>query len=317
MIDFEQLDYLNNGNELQQKAYRLLTAHRIFEKLAAFQPVLTGTIPINIAIAVSDLDVICQWTTPQDFRQALISHFNEKKDFELREATVNGQQTIMANFKIEDLALEIFGQALPVQQQHAYRHMLIEHQILTDKGEHFRQQIVALKNQGYKTEPAFAQLLRLEGNPYEALLAYKIFRQATSADIKSMQIVRNSVNENRLSDPNLVSDADCEEFINHRGRGWVCEIDQQIVGFAIADLQAQNIWALFVLPQFEQQGIGQRLHQLMLDWYFAQGHLHVWLSTAPGTRAEAFYQKAGWKATGMQGKEIRFEMNLTDWKKRN
>ncbi|MEE1945949.1 GNAT family N-acetyltransferase [Pedobacter sp. KR3-3] len=146
-----------------------------------------------------------------------------------------------------------------------------------------------------------------------------IFREATTTttDIKPIQMVRNSVKENRLSDPSLVSDADCEEFINRKGKGWVCEINQQIVGFAIADLQAQNIWALFVHPQFENHGIGKQLHQLMLDWYFAQGPIHVWLSTAPGTRAETFYQKAGWKATGMQGKEIRFEMSLTDWKKRN
>ena len=38
------------------------------------------------------------------------------------------------------------------------------------------------------------------------------------------------------SDPNLVTDEDCEEFITLRGKGWACEIDNQIVGFAIADL---------------------------------------------------------------------------------
>jgi hypothetical protein len=44
----------------------------------------------------------------------------------------------------------------------------------------------------------------------------------------------------------LVPDSDVEEYINHRGRGWVCEIDGQVVGFAIADLVDNNIWALFI-----------------------------------------------------------------------
>lgn len=170
MIDFEKLDYLKNGNELQQKAWRLLTQYEVFEKLEAFKPVLTGTIPIDIAIANSDLDIICCWTKDADFKQALTACFANEKDFELREATITGQKTIIANFKIDGFELEVFGQRIPTQQQNAYRHMLIEHQILIAKGEAFRQQVIMLKNQGYKTEPAFAKLLGLEGDPYEALL---------------------------------------------------------------------------------------------------------------------------------------------------
>lgn len=92
-------------------------------------------------------------------------------------------------------------------------------------------------------------------------------REAKIEDIKQIQIVRNSVTENTLSNPDLVTDQDCEEFITVRGKGWVCEIDKQIVGFAIADLKANNIWALFLDPNYEKKGIGQLLHKTMLDWY--------------------------------------------------
>lgn len=88
-----------------------------------------------------------------------------------------------------------------------------------------------------------------------------IIREAKIEDIKQIQIVRNSVTENTLSDPNLVTDADCIEFISVRGKGWVCEIENQIVGFAIADLKDKNIWALFIDPKFERKGIGQVLHK--------------------------------------------------------
>lgn len=143
-----------------------------------------------------------------------------------------------------------------------------------------------------------------------------IIREATIDDITQIQIVRNAVKENTLSNPNLVTNEDCEAFITVRGKGWVCEIDNQIVGFAIADLKENNIWALFLDPKFEGKGIGQVLHNTMLDWYFNQTKATVWLGTAFNTRAEKFYRKAGWREVGTNGtKEIKFEMTYTAWTK--
>jgi len=144
-----------------------------------------------------------------------------------------------------------------------------------------------------------------------------IFRVVTSADIPGIQIVRNAVKENPLPDPSYVTDADCEEFMTTRGKGWVCEINSEIVGFAIADLKENNIWALFIHPEHEGKGIGKQLHQLMLDWYFNQQKNSVWLGTAPNTRAENFYRKAGWRETGVRPNgEIRFEMTRDEWAKK-
>lgn len=44
---------------MQQKAYQVITDHAILEKLAQYNPILVGTIPINIDIEESDLDIIC------------------------------------------------------------------------------------------------------------------------------------------------------------------------------------------------------------------------------------------------------------------
>jgi len=143
-----------------------------------------------------------------------------------------------------------------------------------------------------------------------------IFREARITDIPEIQKVRNSVKENTLSDPALVTDKDVEDYITRRGKGWVCEMDNHIVGFAIADLQDNNIWALFIHPEYEGKGIGKRLHDEMLDWYFARTQSAVWLGTSPDTRAEQFYRNAGWKEVGIHRKgEIKFEMTAGEWKK--
>jgi GNAT superfamily N-acetyltransferase len=143
-------------------------------------------------------------------------------------------------------------------------------------------------------------------------------RAAEVKDIPQIQVVRNLVKENRLSDQALVPDRDVEDYITRRGRGWVCEINGQVVGFAIADLVDNNIWALFIHPDFEKLGIGKKLHDEMMNWYFSETDKTVWLGTSPKTRAELFYRKAGWKEIGMHGKgEIKFEMTKDEWRSLN
>lgn len=141
-----------------------------------------------------------------------------------------------------------------------------------------------------------------------------IFREALVSDIKQMQVVRLAVKENVLSNPALVTDADVEDYITRRGKGWVCCVDDVVVGFAIADLVDHNIWALFVDPPSEAKGIGSKLHDMMMDWYFEQTAEMVWLSTAPGSRAETFYRMKGWRENGTYGRgEVKFEMRKDEW----
>jgi len=141
-----------------------------------------------------------------------------------------------------------------------------------------------------------------------------IFREAKIIDITPMHVVRIAVKENILPNPDLITAAVYEEFLTRRGKAWVCEIDGAVVGFAIVDLLDNNVWALFVHPDFDGKGIGRRLHDTMLEWYFSQTDETIWLGTSPNTRAEKFYRKAGWKEkTVMPNGEIRFEMSDADW----
>jgi GNAT superfamily N-acetyltransferase len=145
-----------------------------------------------------------------------------------------------------------------------------------------------------------------------------MIRQAVVADIKEIQQIRHAVRENRLSDPWLVTDASVEDYITRRGRGWVFERDGRLAGFAIVDMQDHCVWALFVRPEYEQMGIGSQLLNQLTHWYFSQTQQDLWLSTSPGTRAYIFYQRQGWRETGIYGKgEAKFEMGFLDWNDHN
>lgn len=173
MIDFTAIDYLKEGNETQRRAYEVLTRYRIFEKLKSYSPVLAGTIPIGIDVEGSDLDIICQvdLTCEEDFLDELMFKKMVPQDVEVavESMVVNGEKSIVVNFMLDGFPVEIFGQDIPPVQQNAYRHMLAEYRILKEKGDGFKQEIIQLKRQGIKTEPAFGLLLGLE-DPYEDLL---------------------------------------------------------------------------------------------------------------------------------------------------
>ncbi len=171
-INFETLDYLKDGTEKQRRAHHVLTSHSVFENLEGFDPLLIGTIPLNIDIEKSDLDIICCWKNKNLFIETLIENFSHHREFFLAEKKIRNRETILASFRTDEFAIEIFGQTRPTQEQEGYLHMIIEYNILCRNDEGFRQKIINLKKEGLTTEQAFAQQLNLAGDPYLELLTF-------------------------------------------------------------------------------------------------------------------------------------------------
>jgi GNAT superfamily N-acetyltransferase len=71
----------------------------------------------------------------------------------------------------------------------------------------------------------------------------------------------------------------------------------------------RNTGALFVDPEHEGQGHGRRLHDAMVEWLWSQGARQLWLTTEAGTRAQRFYESAGWRFADKAGNgELRDEL---------
>lgn len=134
-----------------------------------------------------------------------------------------------------------------------------------------------------------------------------IVRQAVADDLAGIWQVRYAVTENTLT-PGRIDDAEVLEAIGSAGRGWVAEHRQQVVGFSIGIADTGNVWALFVHPDYHRQGVGQRLHDAMLDWFRALPLERLWLNTGSETQARAFYEQNGWINCGPADKnELRYE----------
>ena len=127
------------------------------------------------------------------------------------------------------------------------------------------------------------------------------YRLACPADLPAMSALRLAVLENRLRDPTRVTLKMYEDYLDALGRGWVCERDGVIAGFAFAERDAGSIWALFVDPAHEGAGIGKQLLALATSYLFEQGHAKIVLSTGPDTRADRFYTAQGWQRSYRDG----------------
>ena len=122
-------------------------------------------------------------------------------------------------------------------------------------------------------------------------------RLAGIADVRAMHRLRNSVRENRLSDPQRISEASYLPFVA-AGSSWIAETDTCILGFGIIDANKANVWALFVDAGAEGRGVGQALLSQIIKWSRAKGLGQLSLSTGIGKRAVQFYERAGWKKAG-------------------
>ncbi|MGG4453827.1 DUF4269 domain-containing protein [Brevibacillus porteri] len=171
MRNWHALSYLGRGTMRQKAAWEAIQQTHIMEVLSDYHPVLAGTIPLDIDVKQSDLDIICESHDLEQFEQAARTAFGCLPGFEVTHLDVKSIPTCVISFFTADFWFELFAQPVAVEKQNAYRHMDIEARLLDIGGLDAYQHIRALKQSGIKTEPAFARYFQIPGDdPYEALL---------------------------------------------------------------------------------------------------------------------------------------------------
>ena len=146
----------------------------ILEHLSKFNPVVAGTLPIAVDTAESDIDILCECMDLGAFNQIADHVFSGFADYARhdRAPTRHVGQAVVVRFTCEGLPFEIFATDCPTSEQFGFVHMLVEARILALLGDSFAQKLRDLKQAGVKTEPAFAQLLGLDGDPYITLAGF-------------------------------------------------------------------------------------------------------------------------------------------------
>ena len=146
-------------------------------------------------------------------------------------------------------------------------------------------------------------------------------RSATVDDVESLFDIRCSVTENHQSREELailgVTVASIKEMIESGDYiTTVAESDERPVGFTMAQISEGYIFACFVRPEFEGQGVGKALMDAAEEGLRKEDVKKAWLSTGPGQglRAIGFYRHLGWGDSGyLEDGQIRFTKYLQEY----
>lgn len=136
-------------------------------------------------------------------------------------------------------------------------------------------------------------------------------RPAGAADVEAIFHVRTSVRENALTVTELaalgITPASIDAAITQAPCAWVAERDGEVVGFAMVDLPEACLFAVFVLPEHEGQGVGRQLMQVSEAALFLH-HPVIWLETDAASKAAAVYRHLGWRhACDAGGGDVRLQ----------
>lgn len=86
-------------------------------------------------------------------------------------------------------------------------------------------------------------------------IALTNFREATVNDIRELHLIRMAVKENILPHPLLITEADYEIFLTIRGKGWLCEVENNFAGFAIIDLKEKISGLCLCIPTTKEKAL--------------------------------------------------------------
>ncbi|WP_010585507.1 DUF4269 domain-containing protein [Schlesneria paludicola] len=150
--------------------------------LQEYRPIVIGTPPLGLEVPSSDIDVACSASDLSQFRQFATQQFGTRPQFQCRTIEARGEPSVVASFDSHGWQIELFCQSTPVESQWGVRHFLIEQRLLKLEPR-LRPLILQRKQSGMKTEPAFAQVLSLPGDPYESLLTLET---ATDPDLAAL-----------------------------------------------------------------------------------------------------------------------------------
>jgi hypothetical protein len=151
---------------------------RLLRDLEPFHPTLIGSFPLGLQVPGSDLDIACECASLAEFEATLHTSLAAQGQTARIERAPASPEACVASLVCEGLELEVFCQRLPIAEQAGFRHMIVEGRLLALGGAALRERVRALKRGGMKTEPAFAQVLGLPGDPYAAMLELERWEHA-------------------------------------------------------------------------------------------------------------------------------------------
>jgi len=185
--NWRDISYLSSGNAKQRLVYELLTKYNLLGVLKEFDPAVITPICVGLDTPTSDVDIICCCAQYSLIKEVLQNNFAGYENFKIFYRTFK-HEVLVCTFILEEFEIEIFTSPEPLEDQYGWRHLSVMERLVSIGGDSFRRDIVKLKKDGFKTEPAIAKRLQLQGEPYEAVAQLE-----SVPDVKLRQLIEHRV----------------------------------------------------------------------------------------------------------------------------
>lgn len=295
---------------------------------------MVGTFPLGLLVAGSDLDIACSSPDLDHFeailhaalrslgvtassRRITLSDGLPHQQPDLPPASLPGSQLAsVTSFALAGTPAEVFCQRAPVTEQHGFRHMIVEGRLLALGGPALRDLVLTRKRAGQKTEPAFAELLGLPGDPYQALLTletasterlqqlvHRAVRRATAAP--ELRVERYEGDREALRPLMRIADDSEQEIESYlrKGVAFVVREADDLVGHLLLTQatvvdgdKVLELKSMAILPHLQGLGLGRRLIEAAVAHCREHKTWRLLVATAAaGTGQLRFYQRSGFR----------------------
>ncbi|KAA8563545.1 hypothetical protein FX985_03615 [Pseudomonas extremaustralis] len=140
-----------------------------------------------------------------------------------------------------------------------------------------------------------------------------LIRVATPDDVNTLYAIRTAVVQNHLSREQMtdlgITPQVLTDSIREADCAWIAQVDGQPAGFSMVNLVAGEVFAMFVLPVYENLGLGRQLMAVAEAALF-EHHETLFLITdgRDEVRANGLYQRLGWSVVANEmGDDVRYE----------
>lgn len=154
----------------------------LLTKLGDFYPYVIGTPPLGISLETSDIDIACSANDLLHFERVAKEEFSDRQGFRCRKSVIQELDSVVVQFHALNWDIELFCQQLSTQDQWGVRHFIVERRMLNLEPK-LKEIVIQLKQDGLKTEPAFAAALGLPGDPYQEILRLEYLSDSELASI--------------------------------------------------------------------------------------------------------------------------------------
>ena len=107
-IDFDDISCLLKGNSKQRAANKVLTEILVFEQLLEIDPILLGSLPIDIEFESGNLEIACSFSDHDRFVWCVSYCFENYDSFQIDD--ISDRDGILLTSTADDFEIEIFAQ---------------------------------------------------------------------------------------------------------------------------------------------------------------------------------------------------------------